>query len=591
LSYGIDAYRRCHLHAQEQERYRVLLGYGTQSYRFLLRLSCSLFPSTPLPLRPSSPPDLATDYWPPICYPMCMGFWQRLFGRKEKEKPTPTPDATPARPEPPPQDAQVQTVEAWIDAATDAAQLEAEHVNKLIDGLVVAGRQAKVIGLLRRALVRFPEHVPTLMRLAVLAVDRREIDAAKPALLSIVNLGAQAERARAHFMLAELEENAGRKQEARVHYEATLALDFHYPLARERAQRLSEEQGQPNSSYVQHTITQGVSNSSIGRFVLQRELGRGGAGAVYLATDNQLNRQVALKILHPHLASKENERAKFVSEATTASSLHHPNIIRIYDIDESISGIMMEHLSGGTLKERISAGIEPRTALVFCREIAATLSFIHQRGLIHRDLKPANLLFRASGTEGGAGRLILTDFGVAHGTGQESQGVVGTLAYMAPEQRLGKDLTPAADLYALGVILYESLVGSLPYSQEEVTRGEVHFPIEQALQKVPQGAHSRLEPLLRALLSSDPGARPESASLVEEELRRVISLLNLGQDAQAIFTDAIEVAKLQGTLRPEVRRALTRAAQSLGVSPREAASIAKQSGLSSDEPMTEAELS
>jgi serine/threonine protein kinase len=384
-------------------------------------------------------------------------------------------------------------------------------------------------------------------------------------------------------MLGELAENAGQQSEARAHYEAILALDFHYPLARERALRLAEEQGQPNSSYVQHTITQGVQGGALGRFVLQRELGRGGAGAVYLATDNQLQRHVALKILHPHLAAKESERQRFMSEAYAASCLHHPGVIRVYDIDESIFAIAMEHLSGGTLKERLSGGVSPREALAFCREVAATLAFIHERGFIHRDLKPANLLFRAAGSEGSAGRLVLTDFGVAHIGGDTDKGVVGTLAYMAPEQWKGVEVTPKSDLYALGVILYESLAGKLPYTPEELTRGTARFPIQAATERLPQGLRPRVAALLQALLAPDPKDRPEGAKQVEAELRRLTEIFALGEDGAAVFLDAISVAKTQTSLRPETRRVLLRAANALGLSQEETVSIAVKNGLSSQE--------
>jgi eukaryotic-like serine/threonine-protein kinase len=510
------------------------------------------------------------------CYAYSMGFWKKIFGKKE---PPPTPSIAP------PQNTQAQLAEAWIDAAVQAEQLTAAHFIGLLEALLAAGKQSKVITLLRRALVRFPEHVPTLMRLAEIAVDRHELEAATPALRAITHLGDQEERVRAHFMLGELAERAGQKPEARAHYEAILALDFHYPLARERALRLAEEQAQPDSSYVQHTITQGVNNSAIGRFVLQRELGRGGAGAVYLATDNQLHRQVALKILHPHLAAKETERQRFMSEASAASCLHHPGVIRVYDIDESIFAIAMEHLSGGTLKERISGGVSPREALAFCREVATTLAFIHERGFIHRDLKPANLLFRAAGSEGSAGRLVLTDFGVAYLGGEKEKGVVGTLAYMSPEQRKGAEVTLRSDLYALGVILYESLTGKLPYTPEEITRGVVHFPLQAATERLPQGLRPRATALLRALLSPDPKDRPESAKQVETELRHLTNIFDLREDATAIFLDAISVAKTQSSLRPETRRVLLRAAAALGLSQEETINIASQNGLSSQEVM------
>lgn len=511
-----------------------------------------------------------------------MSFWRRLFGRKEP----PTVQPVAPAPAPPSTDSYGHLAESWIDAAPNAEALTAQPFLNALEALSAQGRQIKVIGLLRRALVRFPEHVPTLMRLATLAVERRELNVAKPALETITRSGAQEERIRAHFLLGELAEGEGQKEEARVHYEAILALDFHYPLARERALRLAEEQGRAGGAYAHATMTQGVSGGSLGSFSLQRELGRGAAGAVYLATDTQLGRQVALKILHPHLASKEEERQRFFAEASAASSFRHPGVVRIYDVDESIFGIVMEHLSGGTLKERIAAGLSAKHAVALCQEIAQILEFIHVQGIVHRDLKPANLLFRAAGPEGGAGRLVLTDFGVAHLTQTEEEkkgGVVGTLAYMAPEQLRGEEATPSADLYALGVILYECLAQRPPFSPEEIARGETTLSLAPALARVSPGAHAKMGALLSSLLAPSPSARPESAREAEVELRKLLALFELGEDGVAAFSDAIAVAKTQITMRPEARKALVRAAFALGLSQEEAARFAREGGLSTQE--------
>jgi serine/threonine-protein kinase len=221
------------------------------------------------------------------------------------------------------------------------------------------------------------------------------------------------------------------------------------------------------------------------RYRLIRELGRGATAVVYLARDSQLERDVAVKLLHPHLAAahRAGACARFFAEARVCASLRHPNIVAILDLDEAARRIVMELAAGGTLRDALRLhGRRPfRRALERHAQILSALNAAHRRAIIHRDLKPANLMYRRDpnlpGTE-----IMLGDFGVAHlpdpedrsSVGRGAAGrrdAVGTLGYMSPEQRRGEPPSPRSDLYAAAVVLYEMLTGSLPWPQDVLLGG------------------------------------------------------------------------------------------------------------------------
>ncbi len=207
-----------------------------------------------------------------------------------------------------------------------------------------------------------------------------------------------------------------------------------------------------------------------GRFSLEQELGRGGMGVVYLARDVQLERPVAIKLLAPHLAARDDMRRRFLREARTAAQCFHPHIVPIHEVAEAgdLAWFVMGYVPGETLAERLRrAG--PLTAEQLRRvgrEIGWALAYAHERGVVHRDVKPENILL-----EQGTGRALITDFGIAwqepragSGTSTPATGeVMGTARYMAPEQALGEVLDGRADLYALGVTLYVAATGRHPY--------------------------------------------------------------------------------------------------------------------------------
>src|SRR5919202_2971269 len=206
-----------------------------------------------------------------------------------------------------------------------------------------------------------------------------------------------------------------------------------------------------------------------GRYVLAESLGSGGMAEVYLAHDEVLDRDVALKVLRSQYVSDEEFAERFRREARSAASLSHPNIVQVYDRGETEDGtcyIAMEYVPGGTLKKRIEekGPFDPRKAAAVAAQIADALGAAHERGVIHRDIKPQNVLVSASGD------LKVTDFGIARAasavTSSASGAIFGTAGYISPEQALGEPVGPRSDLYSLGVILYEMLTGELPFTAD-----------------------------------------------------------------------------------------------------------------------------
>ena len=205
-------------------------------------------------------------------------------------------------------------------------------------------------------------------------------------------------------------------------------------------------------------------------------------GEVYLARDPTLDRNIALKILPPELASHAERLSRFTQEAMLASALSHPNVAHIYEMGESdgLWFITMEYVEGEPLSARIARGtLAPCEVICIGIDVADVLEAAHQKGIIHRDIKPANLMLD------GRGRVKVLDFGLAKReaqvTGPEdtqivtSAGIVlGTVHYMSPEQALGQDVDYRTDLFSLGIVLYEALTGQVPFAgktpQETIAR-------------------------------------------------------------------------------------------------------------------------
>ncbi len=273
-----------------------------------------------------------------------------------------------------------------------------------------------------------------------------------------------------------------------------------------------------------------------GRYELGDRLGSGGMSNVYRATDRTLERTVAVKVLAEHLSDDERFVARFRREALAVAKLIHPNIVQVYDtgIDEGRHYIVMEFVdgrSGAQILQR-QGPIDPAIAAEAGMQACAGLDYAHRRGIIHRDVKPGNLMIVGGPVGGGEMTVKLTDFGIARAIEQtritQVGSVVGTAAYLAPEQVRGEEATPATDVYALGVVLYQFLTGRLPYEGSSLAELAVRQQNERPL---PPSTYNDEVPetlggaVLRAL-EGDPARRYASA----EELAAGLRLGLQGED-------------------------------------------------------------
>ena len=251
-----------------------------------------------------------------------------------------------------------------------------------------------------------------------------------------------------------------------------------------------------------------------GRYVLARKVGNGGYSEVWHATDTILLRPVAVKLLYPHFAERSDVRARFQSEARHAGALAHENIARIYDYGEPADGppfLVMELVSGPSLETMLAGGpLDARQVADIVAQAAAGLQVAHEAGLVHRDIKPANLLLAPGGV------VKVTDFGISHTadsaavtiTGE----VIGTPGYLAPERVEGQRGTPASDLYALGIVAYESLAGAPPFTGTPLEVAFAHR--ERPLPPLPPSVPRGMADLVMRLAAKDPAWRPGSAAEV-----------------------------------------------------------------------------
>src|SRR5579859_7018238 len=232
-----------------------------------------------------------------------------------------------------------------------------------------------------------------------------------------------------------------------------------------------------------------------GRYRLEGRLGVGGMATVQLALDERLERHVAVKLLAEHLADDPTFVSRFRREALAAARLVHPNIVQVFDsgFDESAHQhfIVMEHVSGSSCAEllRDRGHLDVEQAVDIVAQACRGLDYAHRNGVVHRDVKPGNLLVSESGV------VKLADFGIARATGQSSitqvGSVLGTAAYLSPEQARGEEAGPQADLYSLGVVTYQLLSGRLPYEANSLSelalkqQRESPLPLQQLNPRVP----------------------------------------------------------------------------------------------------------
>jgi len=271
------------------------------------------------------------------------------------------------------------------------------------------------------------------------------------------------------------------------------------------------------------------------RYRIEDRLGSGGMSSVFRATDTILERTVAVKILAEHLSDDERFVARFRREALAVAKLIHPNIVQVYDtgIDAGRHYIVMEYVRGRSGAQLLQAQgrLDPETSVEIGVQACAGLDYAHRHGIIHRDVKPGNLMVIGgpAGDGGGDMTVKLADFGIARASEQtritQVGSVVGTAAYLAPEQARGEEAAPSSDVYSLGVVLYQFLTGRLPYEGASLAELAVRQQSEQPLhprsysEAVPQAVGDAV----LVALESDSGRRFAAAGELADALRRGLS--------------------------------------------------------------------
>jgi tRNA A-37 threonylcarbamoyl transferase component Bud32 len=378
-----------------------------------------------------------------------------------------------------------------------------------------AGDMAGAASALRAVVEREPANARARLDLARALAASGQWPAARRALAPFEDpahapppaLAAEVNRA-----FARIDEVEGLRTDAALHWERVLADDIDDPEARAHLVTLRPETPAPLAGATE-TLASPEGTAAL-RYRLRHELGRGATAAVYLATDEALGLDVALKVLHPQLAgaARADARARFFAEGRVAAGLRHPGVVAIYDVDEAARVIAMEYVAGGTLRARLA---HHRGGALPAGELAATatslleaLAYVHGRAVAHGDLKPSNLLLRAPG------EVVLADFGAAElrddaAPGASPEGAAGTPQYLAPERLRGERPAAASDLYAAGAILWEMAAGRPLRTHADLLRGATAAP------PLPPDARAALGPraaaLVTALVESAPTARPASA--------------------------------------------------------------------------------
>jgi eukaryotic-like serine/threonine-protein kinase len=307
------------------------------------------------------------------------------------------------------------------------------------------------------------------------------------------------------------------------------------------------------------------------RYEVGERLGSGGMSSVHKAIDLTLERTVAIKILAEHLSDDERFVARFRREALAVAKLIHPNIVQVYDtgIDDGRRYIVMEYAegrSGAQILQR-HGPLDAETTVEIGIQACSGLDYAHRRGIIHRDVKPGNLMISGGPVGGGEMTMKLTDFGIARAVEQtritQVGSVIGTAAYLSPEQVRGEEATPATDVYALGVVLYQFLTGRLPYEGSSLAELAVRQQNEKPLppstydDEVPKTVGAAV---LRAL-EGDPSRRYASADELANGLQLglqgedVTLPLEAGTARTRVLGDETATRRIDRTERTEFRPA------------------------------------
>lgn len=265
-------------------------------------------------------------------------------------------------------------------------------------------------------------------------------------------------------------------------------------------------------------------------YKILRPVGEGGMASVFLAVQESLDREVALKVMAPALAANAEFTDRFLKEGRITAKLAHPNLVTVFDIGShgTVYYLAAEYIPGGTLKEKVDAGLSVADSIEIVCDVARGLNFAHDMGFVHRDVKPGNVLFKADGT------AVLADFGIAKamdakGGATMAGSSIGTPDYMSPEQARAEQVDGRSDLYSLGVMFYEMLTGEAPYqASDPFTVALMH--VTQPVPTLPS-EHAWLQPLLDGLMAKNADSRfPTGDAFVAA----VEQLLTAAPEAQAM---------------------------------------------------------
>ncbi|UOE44857.1 Stk1 family PASTA domain-containing Ser/Thr kinase [Agromyces larvae] len=282
-----------------------------------------------------------------------------------------------------------------------------------------------------------------------------------------------------------------------------------------------------------------------GRYQVRSRIARGGMATVYLATDLRLERRVAIKIMHGHLADDNTFKTRFVQEARSAARLAHPNVVNVFDQgqDADMAYLVMEYLPGITLRDLLKdyKRLTPEQTVDIMDAVVAGLAAAHQAGIVHRDLKPENVLLADDG------RIKLGDFGLARAVSANTatgQALLGTIAYLSPELVTRGVADARSDIYALGIMMYEMLTGEQPYVGEapmQIAYQHANDSVPQPSSKNPAVPHE-LDELVHWATARDPNERPSDARELLLRLREIEPLVRGTADAALLATAPVTSA-------------------------------------------------
>ncbi len=289
---------------------------------------------------------------------------------------------------------------------------------------------------------------------------------------------------------------------------------------------------------------------TIGRYRIVEHLGRGGMAEVYKAYQPNLDRYVAIKVMHTFLSDEKEFLARFEREAKVVATLRHPNIVQVYDFDAEggVYYMVMEYISGESLKARLQnleangAWVPLDDAACIILAVGSALKYAHERGMVHRDVKPANVMITLDG------QVILTDFGIAKIVSASnitaSGAMVGTPSYMAPEQGMGQPGDERSDIYSLGVMLYQLVLGRLPFDADTplaVVLKHINDPLPLPKELKPDISDDLNRVILTAL-AKDPGDRYQKVANLTADLRKAMGMSPEDSHPDAARSSAIKLA-------------------------------------------------